>query len=183
MILIYIALIMVSMAFLMGHDLGAIGRLPYRGGRSILGLVLGLFILQTIAVIYVPGQTTLQVIILILSQVVLIAVLLLNHRLPGAKLFALGVALNVTVMVANGGWMPISIETYNYIYPDRPPIEAQARPPKSKNVALPQKDITMWWLVDVIPTPWLWRWYAVSPGDVILMIGAARFIFATPKKQ
>ncbi len=182
MILIYVAIILIVVAWLMSKDLAAISKLPFQGGRPVLVLVAILFILQAVAVIYTPGQTKFQIIILVLSQVVLVGILLLNHHLPGAKLFALGVALNITVMTANGGWMPIPIETYSYIYPDRPPIEAQARPPNSKNVALDREDINLWWLSDVVPVPWLWRWYAVSPGDIVLMFGVALFIFAIPKK-
>ena len=108
---------LVILALLLRRDLSAIGRHSFRGGWKLAAIVAGLFVVQAAVILYVPGQTALQMTVLILSQVVLIFLAILNHHLPGAKLLALGVILNTTVMVANGGWMPITAEMNHFVHP------------------------------------------------------------------
>jgi hypothetical protein len=142
----------------------------------------GLFILQAVTVLYVPGQSVFQRIILITSQLALIGIFLLNRHIPGAKLFALGIVLNVVVMVANGGWMPITPETYQFVHPNRPIVE-QTRPSSSKNIILPQSKTNLWILTDIIPITLPWRRTAVSIGDILLVAGVAQFIFQVTAPQ
>ncbi len=183
MILIYALILLIALAWMLGRDLMAIEKRTFRGGLPALILIVILFILQATLVIYAPGQSRLQVVILGLSNVALIVALLLNHHLPGVKLMALGILLNFTVIIANGGWMPVETQMYHYVYPNRPPIETQARPQNSKNIILDREDINLWFLADIIPTPWLWRWYLVSLGDIILVAGGGQFIFSLPRRS
>jgi hypothetical protein len=182
MILAYAVIFLVILALLFRRDLSALGQVPYRGGWKLIGLVLGLFILQAAMVLYVPGQTLLQGVILIFSQAALIFLFLLNHHVPGAKLFALGIALNVLVMVANGGWMPITPETYQFVRPGRPVVE-QTRPSSSKNIILPRSETNLWILSDMIRVTLPWRRTAVSIGDVLLVAAVAQFIFQITAKK
>lgn len=182
MILAYAIIILVILAALLRRDLSAIGRVEFKGGWKLFGLIVGLFILQAGLVIYVPGQSLLQVIILNLSQIALVLLLLLNHRVPGVKIFALGIALNVVVMLANGGWMPITPETYQFSHPNRPVVE-QTRPNNSKNIVLPQAETQLWFLSDVIRLTLPWRQTVMSIGDVLLIVGAAQFIFQVTAKK
>ena len=170
------------LALLLRRDLSAIGRTTYRGGWKLAVVVAGLFALQAIMILYVPGQTVLQMALLILSQMALVFLLLLNRHVPGAQLFALGIALNIAVMVANGGWMPVTPETHYFVHPDRP-SEVQARQMSSKNVILPRTETNLWILSDIIPVTLPWRRNAVSIGDVLLILGAAQFIFQTTSKR
>jgi hypothetical protein len=117
----------------------------------------------------------LQMALVILSQLALICLLLINRHAPGAWLFGLGLALNCVVMIANGGWMPITPENYHYVHPERT-IELQTRPPNSKNIILPRSDTTLWLLSDIIRIK-LWRRWAASIGDFLLIAGVAQFIF------
>ena len=48
---------------------------------------------------------------LVASQLILFAFAWLNHRLPGMQILIIGLILNLAVMAANGGFMPISPET------------------------------------------------------------------------
>ena len=183
MILAYAVIFLVVLALLFRRDLSALGQIPYRGGWKFVGVVFGLFILQAAMVLYAPGQTLLQRVILIFSQIALIFLFLFNHYVPGAKLFAVGIALNVLVMVANGGWMPVTPETYQFVRPDRPVVE-QARPSNSKNIILPRSETNLWILSDMIRITLPWRRTAVSIGDVLLVVAVAQFIFqATAKKK
>ena len=178
MILAYAVVFLIVLALLLRRDLSVLGRIPYQGGWWLVMIVVGLFVLQATLVLYVPGKTTFQMIVLISSQLALVWLLFLNRHIPGARLFALGIVLNVTVMAANGGWMPVTPETYHFVHPDRT-VEPYTRPPSSKNIVLPRSETNLWILSDIIPFTLLWRRTAVSGGDLLLIVGAAQFIFQT----
>ena len=182
MVLAYAILILIFVALVLRRELSAIGKLSYRGGWMLPGLVVALFGLQWAIVVANLGQAGLQIATLILSQIALIILLLWNYHLPGAKLFALGVALNVIVIIANGGWMPLTQETYHYIYPDRT-IEIGARMPNSKSIILPQEETTLWVLSDIIRVAVPWRRWAVSIGDLLIVVAVAQFIFQTSSRK
>jgi len=182
MVLAYAIIFLIILAVLFRRDLSALGQISYRGGWKFAGAVLGLFILQAVMVIYAPGQTILQMVILTSSQIALIFLFLFNHHVPGAKLFAVGIALNVLVMVANGGWMPVTPETSHFVHPDRPIVE-QTRASSSKNIILPRSETNLWILSDIIRVTLPWRRNAVSIGDVLLIMAVAQFIFQTTAKK
>jgi len=182
-ILAYAIIFLLILALLLRRDVSAIGKVEVRGGKKLLVIVVGLFAAQAVLVIFAPGQTTLQMAILILSQIALGFLFVLNRHLPGAKLFALGVFLNVLVMVANGGWMPITLETYQYVHPELAAVEVGARAPDSKNIVLPRAETNLWILSDIIPVFLPWRGWAISIGDVLLIVGIAQFIFQTTSKR
>jgi hypothetical protein len=181
-ILAYAIIFLIILALLLRRDLSALGQISYRGGWMLMGAVIALFFLQAVLVIYVPGQALWQVVILNVSQIALVLLFLLNHHVPGAKLFALGIALNVLVMIANGGWMPLTPETYRFVHPDRPTVE-QTRPSSSKNIILPRSETNLWILSDLIPITLPWRRAAVSTGDIVLVVGVAQFIFQASTKK
>lgn len=182
MVLIYAIVFLTALALLLGRDLNAIGSVNYRGGWKLAVLVCSLFLLQAALVIYVPGQTKFQMVVVIASQLLLALLVLLNRHIPGAKLFALGVILNTAVMIANGGWMPITPETYQSIRPDRV-VEVQDRAPASKGIMLPRSETNLWFLSDIIPVNLIWHKSAMSIGDVLLILGIARFLLQTPSTQ
>jgi hypothetical protein len=182
MILAYAIIMLILLAVLLRRDLSSLGQISYRGGWLLAGGVAALFILQALLVLYVPGQAVWQMIVLNLSQLGLIFLFLLNRHVPGAKLFALGVALNVLVMGANGGWMPVTPETARFVRPDRPVVE-QVRPTHSKNIILPRSETNLWILSDIIHVTLPWRRNAVSIGDIVLVTGVAQFIFQTTAKK
>jgi hypothetical protein len=182
MILAYAIIVLVVVAMFFRRDLSALGQISYRGGWICAVGIIGLFILQAGLVIFVSGQSLWQLIILNLSQVFLIFLFLLNRHVPGAKLFALGIILNVLVMVVNGGWMPVTPEMTHFVHPARPVIE-QARPASSKNIVLPRSETNLWILSDIIPVLLPWRRNAVSIGDLVMVAGVAQFIFQTTDKK
>jgi len=182
MILVYAIIILIILALIFQRDLSALGCFHFRGGWKLAVAVLGLFALQAIFVIFVPGQAIWQMVLLIASQLALIFLLLLNHHIPGAKLFALGIFLNTAVMVANGGWMPITPERHEWVHPEQV-SEVYAKPPSSKNIILPYEESTLWVLSDNIPVTLPWRRNAISIGDLLLIAGAAQFIFWGSRKR
>ncbi len=173
---------LVILALLLRRDLSAIGRHPFRGGWKLAVIVAGLFVVQAMVILYVPGQTALQMTVLILSQVVLVLLVILNHHLPGAKLLALGIILNTTVMVANGGWMPITPEMNHFVHPDRV-VEELDRAPNSKGIILPRTETRLWILSDIVRVKVPWRRTVVSVGDLVVLAGIAQFIFQATSRQ
>lgn len=176
MILIEAIAFLVILALILRRDLSALARLPYRGGWKLSVGVMGLFAAQAVLVIYTPRQTVFQLAFLILSQFALLLLLLLNHHLPGAKLFALGIILNTIVITANGGWMPVTPEIYHFVNPSQK-VEVYTKPVKSKNIILPRSETKLWLLSDIIPVLLPWDRSALSLGDLFLILGAAQFIF------
>lgn len=182
MILAYTVIALIVLAVLLRRDLKSLGEISYRGGWKLVALIAGLFFLQAALIIYIPGQTFLQMVILILSQLGLLFLILLNRHLPGAKIFALGILLNILVMGANGGWMPVTPETYAFIHPGRD-IALQAKPPSSKNIILTRADTKLWILSDIIRIKLPWRGNAISIGDLLLIAGTAQFLFQPTSKM
>ena len=183
MILAYAAIVLIVLTLIFRRDLSVIGKLPYKGNWKLILIILGLFILQWTTIIFSQERTTLQMILLIASHLALALLFLLNRHIAGAKLFALGIILNTLVMVANGGWMPVTPETYQFVHPGQS-AEIYAHPPKSKNIILPRSETTLWLLSDSIPVTLPWRRNAVSIGDVLMVVAIGQFLFqSTTAKQ
>jgi hypothetical protein len=182
MVLAYAVLFWVIVALLLRRDLSAIGRYPYRGGWKLVALLGCLFVLQAVLVLYAPGRSPLQMGIVMLPPLALILLVILNAHLPGAILFGLGVFFNMSVMAANGGWMPVTPETYQCVHPDRA-VEVQARAPNSKGITLARSETELWVLSDVICVSLPWFRTAMSIGDMLLILAAARFIFQATSRR
>ena len=182
MILVYAIILLILLALLFRRDLGLVTQCAYRGGWAATGLVAALFILQAVTVLYAPGQTRWQMAVLVLTQSAITGLLFLNRHLPGAKIFALGLILNLAVMAANGGWMPVTPETSAFVHPERT-VEAYARPPSSKNIVLERSETRLWILSDIIRLTLPWQRTAISLGDALLIVGAGQFIFQATKEE
>jgi Family of unknown function (DUF5317) len=113
----------------------------------------------------------------------MLAVLVCNALSPGAarygwQLAALGVALNLLVVLANGGYMPLS-------QPARIAVRGAALPADANvtelhNVTPMSPETRLAWFGDVIPQPrWLPMANVVSVGDVMLSLGMATLAFLT----
>jgi hypothetical protein len=101
--------------------------------------------------------------LLAISYAFLIAFLLINIRLPGTALIGLGLALNLAVILLNGG-MPVSADASRAAGTD----SAQFLEASVKHVPM-GPDTDLWFLGDVIPLPGFRT--VISAGDVILGVG------------
>jgi hypothetical protein len=112
---------------------------------------------------------------LVISQLGLLAFCLLNWQATGMPLLALGLLLNLVVILANGGFMPISTETAAQLVP----ADVAARLPVgerlgvTKDILLAPEAIVFPWLADrFVPPVWFLYRFAFSAGDVFIGLGA-----------
>lgn len=98
----------------------------------------------------------------------------INRRLPGMPVLIAGLVLNLLVIAANGGWMPISPDTASQVMGGKPidPANLGSRFGQKDILLLPQ-DMRLPFLADRFLLPgWSPYQVAFSPGDVLVAIGA-----------
>ena len=115
------------------------------------------------------------------SLLAFLAVLLYNAATNSTgrgafRLAAFGVALNVVVVVANGGYMPQSPSARLAVRGT--PLLVSGAAPQLRNVAPSGTDTRLAWLGDVLAEPaWLPTANVVSIGDVVLSVAMAWWAF------
>jgi len=123
---------------------------------------------------------------LVLSQALPLVFVWVNRRQPGVRLLGAGLALNLLVIVLNGGFMPISPETLLAmdIQPDYWAVGQRLG--LSKNFVQLVADTNFWFLSDWLLSP---AWYpqkgAFSIGDVCASAGIFWVLWAAagPEKK
>jgi hypothetical protein len=163
-------------AFLRGGSLRHLADFHLEWGW-LAGLALAI---QIVAVYWATGDSYLylQGGALVVSSLLLLPVVWRNRRSPGLALIGLGLVLNLAVMVANGGFMPITPEAVARIEDQHliVHLDGVKRMSGSKGIALPREETALWALSDifVIPPPFPVA-SAFSLGDLLVTVGA--FIF------
>lgn len=97
-----------------------------------------------------------------------------NHRIPGMVMVGAGAACNLAAIVANGGYMPASVEAMAAL--DKLPKSVYSNSAVVAQPALP-------WLTDVFALPaWLPFANVFSLGDVLIAVGAAIVVVAAMRR-
>lgn len=113
---------------------------------------------------------------LVLSQLMLLVFALLNWRLPFMALLAFGLGCNLAVILANGGFMPLPVETASRLVSKSvlDGLEIGGRiGSASKDILLPEAQILLPLLADrFIPPSFFLYHFAFSLGDVFIGLGA-----------
>jgi len=175
MLLLLVALAALLVALLRGGTLRGPAFLPMRG-RNV---VVAAFLMQ-LPILYLPAEKgsshlDLERWLLLLSYLLILAIVWKNRRLSGFRAIGLGLLLNLTVMMANGGFMPIQpglLERFGHQHMVTK-MESGYRVLHSKDVLLTRKETHLWILSDVFAfDPPLLSPTAFSPGDVLIAAGA-----------
>lgn len=99
----------------------------------------------------------------------LIVAAVLNRRILGAQVVALGMALNLAAILSNGGRMPATPEA----------MEAAGLDFAVKHNSVAAADPNLPWLVDRFAAPdWVPLTNVYSVGDVIIALGAMVLVFS-----
>jgi hypothetical protein len=118
------------------------------------------------------------------SLVVFLAFVWLNRHLPGMPVLLAGLMLNLIVMAANGGWMPISPETASRVAgTDISKYIGLGGRFGQKDILLLSKSTYLGFLADRFLLP-AWSPYQVafSAGDILIAAGAFWLLAKQPAK-
>ncbi|HEX9016275.1 MAG TPA: DUF5317 domain-containing protein [Chloroflexota bacterium] len=165
----------IVIALLRGGDLRRLAVLPvHLGWLAVVCLIAQLYVIYS-PVDKLEAERSVHATLLIGSSVALLLVVWANRRLPAMAIIGIGLFLNLVVMAANGGFMPVSREA-TMAAGTRSVQDAYQegdRLPRSKDVLLSQAETRFWILSDVIVAPQpLARVY--SFGDIV--VGAGVFV-------
>jgi hypothetical protein len=113
---------------------------------------------------------------LIFSLLLLLIFAIVNRRLPGMYLLMLGLGANLLAILANGGFMPLSLETASKLW-EQPALATlkigERISSGSKDILLLREQIVFPWLADrFLPPDFLSYRFAYSLGDIFISIGA-----------
>ncbi|MBC7251710.1 MAG: DUF5317 domain-containing protein [Anaerolineae bacterium] len=121
------------------------------------------FVNSPLGYLSVPGQ--------ILSFILLLIVALLNFSTPGMPILGLGILLNLVVMVANGGYMPVSPDDLVEIGHPRQAEILRAGGTDFYGIALTEQT-RLPFLADIFVLPRFFPIrYVFSLGDALIGIG------------
>lgn len=172
-----ILLLAVAIGLAAGMLRARFGRRPYRAyALEAIGLVVLAVVPQLLA--FHISSTAARIpngvasAILVGSQFVLLGFVWLNRHKPGFWLLGLGLVLNLTAILLNGGWMPVAPEIVEQIASPGSHWQIGDRFGLSKDVLLTPETTRLWWLSDrfLFPESLGWR-VAFSVGDVVLAAG------------
>ncbi len=176
MILIAAVTVALLVGLLRGGRLEHLASLPLRWG----GVVIVAFLMQAYFMLWPPSSwvvdgTSVQGAVLTGAALAVLAVVWVNRHLRGIVLLGCGLILNLVVMAANGGLMPITAEALRSIGHEDLVVamESGATVGRSKDVVLTRAEMKLWFLADVlvIPRPFPLA-SAFSLGDVVIAAGA-----------
>jgi hypothetical protein len=113
---------------------------------------------------------------LVLSQTLLSIFAFVNLGLPGMRILLVGLVCNLFVILANGGFMPLSLDAAARLV-DQTVLDGlvlgQRVSSASKDVLLAESQISLPWLADRFVPPAIISYrFAFSLGDVLVAVGA-----------
>ncbi|GAB6934610.1 MAG: DUF5317 domain-containing protein [Bacillota bacterium] len=167
-------------ALLRGGKLSRLADVRIRWAWVFIVLCVGQFALYLFRD-HLPSVFRMSHVWFLLAYVVMFSVLFQNRHIHGVHVMLLGGLLNFVVMVANGGYMPVSAEAASLISPTY--IDPLPQGPYGKHILMTE-ETHLNFLGDIIPLlPPYPRQQVVSIGDVLINIGAFMAIQALLVKK
>lgn len=161
-----------------GGDVRRLGELRVR----FWGLLLAAFLLKggllLLAARHVDEVLALSGPVNVAVLVLLLAGVILNWDLPGARLFALGFVLNLAVILAFGGHMPVLVP--DNVHNAGRAVAELGSGQDPVHVLLRDRS-GLWFLGDIIYVPALGRASLISLGDCFLAAGIVWLIIRTSR--
>jgi hypothetical protein len=166
-----VVVVTAAVAVLRGGSLQALAATRVRW----LWIVYAAFVVQLGAALWSPDWLAdIGALLIVLgSNAAIAACLVLNRHLPGTAIAAIGLALNIVVISANGA-MPVSERAVEIANTDRISDDGVKHERLDEDTILP-------WFADVIPVPPFHT--ILSVGVVVLACGIAYFIFAQARSR
>jgi hypothetical protein len=124
-------------------------------------------------------------VVVIATYVALVGWLLLNRTAPGIRLVLVGAILNLTVIAANGGYMPVTPEALERAgHVDRVLIhEEHTFVAGSKDIVLETKETNLWPLSDILVIPDGLPFAATfSGGDILIAVGVGLLAYGAVRR-
>lgn len=162
----------IVVGLLQGGKLANLGKIHLRWAWvAVLALVI-----QAILIRVRPDWDSAARVFFPLTHAVILGVAWINRDLDGMWLVAAGAALNLIVMMANGGFIPVTPEALVRagLAEDTQSIVPNTRVATSKGFILPKDESTLWWLGDVIALRFIRT--IISVGDVLIVPGISLFV-------
>jgi len=170
----------IIIALLEGGELGALADVPLRwGGLAVAAFAVQVFFIYQTPSQIAPGVWHWHALLLVGSSLLLMATVWVSRHSRGIKLIGLGLLLNLIVMVANGGWMPVTPEAVIRVGHTGlvPSLASGMRIYSSKDIILLREETSLWLLSDVLVVPRPFPVPSVfSIGDVLVALGTFVFI-------
>lgn len=178
MILLLAVILSIGVALVRGGKFAHLSDVSLRHGWiAFMALALQLFVVEFMRR-HMIGQPLQQAFLILGSHALLLVVVVYNRHLPGIPLIGVGLILNLTVMLANGGFMPVTLEALQRAGMAHLAVgsEAGSRVLSTKDILLPRELTNLWLLSDilVIPRP-LPLTSVFSIGDCCLALGVLVF--------
>lgn len=164
----------IPIALLRGGSLRRLAALSFRLGWLVFLCLAVQFWVTNQPADGTDAEQLLQAVLMLASYAGLVAVVWANRRTVGMRIIALGLLLNLAVMAANGGFMPVSPEAVvaaRLHTAESLPAEG-GRLPRSKDILLSAQHTRLWILSDVIVIPAAPGVRIYSIGDLVVGLGA-----------
>jgi hypothetical protein len=177
MLRLIVIVLVIIVALLRGGSLRNLAALQLRWVPLVIaGFALQLLIFTPFA--RSPLVTFATLPIYVLSLALLAIWVAANWRIPGMALIAIGLALNVAVIAANGGHMPVLPEGARLA--GQYEVLAADDPRTSKHMLMASEQVRLWLLSDIIVIPHGVPGASVmSVGDLTLTVGIAILCYTT----
>jgi len=182
----------VAVGLIAGLARARIQRLPYQAPElKWLWLVFLAFLVQWLAfrlpVSWMHLNSKWAAAALVGSQIALLVFAWVNRKQPAFWLLGIGLLLNLVVIVANGGLMPITPETVAHLTKAEPGLIWQVgeRLGTGKDIVLNAEATRLWFLSDrflLLPDGLDFQ-VAFSLGDVLIAGGAFWLLFAPQARK